>query len=180
MDVLDDLLDHDLPLVIVGTAVGECAFRRGHYYAGPGQSFWTRLAGAGLTPHVLAPQEDASLLEHGIGLTDLIKVEEESQGRRLVFDVPGLDAKLSHHRPRWVAFNGKIAATHCARWAGHRAPGLGLQDWAFAGAPVFVLPSSSGANRRRDYDGRPDRASWWNELGDLLRQDAEPAQARSA
>jgi double-stranded uracil-DNA glycosylase len=32
-----------------------------------------------------------------------------------------------------------------------------------------VLPSSSGANRRRDYDGRPSRLDWWSELADYLR-----------
>ncbi|WP_192498720.1 mismatch-specific DNA-glycosylase [Ornithinimicrobium pratense] len=180
MDVLDDLLDHDLRLVVVGTAVGDCAARRGHYYAGPGQSFWTLLARAGLTPRVLPPPDDATLVEHGIGLTDLVKIEAQSHGRQLVFDVPSLAAKLSEHRPRWVAFNGKVAATHCARWAGHRPPGLGLQDWTFAGAPVFVLPSSSGANRRRDYDGRPDRESWWEDLGTLVRKEDQPTQATSA
>lgn len=178
MDVLDDLLDHDLRLVVVATVVGDCAARRGHYYAGPGQSFWRLLAGAGLTPGVLRPQDESALLEHGIGLTDLVKIEARSHARQRVFDVPALAAKLSAHRPRWVAFNGKVAATPCAQWAGHRPPGLGPQDWTFAGARVFVLPSSSGANRRRDYDGRPDRASWWNDLGALVRRD-EPAH-RSA
>lgn len=176
MEVLDDLLHEDLRLVVVGTVVGDCAARRGHYYAGPGQSFWRLLAGAGLTPGVLRPQDESALLEHGIGLADLIKIEAESQGRQLAFGVPDLLARLSDHRPRWVAFNGKVAATPCARSAGYPPPGLGLQDWTFAGAPVFVLPSSSGANRRRDYDGRPDRASWWNDLGALVRQDDEPAQ----
>lgn len=113
----------------------------------------------------------------GIGLADLIKIEAESQGRQLAFGVRDLLARLSDHRPRRVAFNGKVAATPCARSAGYPPPGLGLQDWTFAGAPVFVLPSSSGANRRRDYDGRPDRASWWNDCGALVRQDDEPAQA---
>jgi TDG/mug DNA glycosylase family protein len=40
----------------------------------------------------------------------------------------------------------------------------GEQAWTVAGAKVFVLPSSSGANRRRDYEGRPDRLSWFVEL----------------
>lgn len=181
MDVLDDLLDDDLRLVVVGTVVGDCAARRGHHYAGPGHhSFWRLLAGAGLTPEVIAPQDESALLDHRIGLTDLVKIEAQSHGSRVVFDVPGLAAKLSAHRPRWVAFNGKVAATPCAQWLGYRRPGLGLQDWTFAGAPVFVLPSSSGANRRRDYDGRPGRLSWWHDLGDLVSQDEESERAISA
>jgi TDG/mug DNA glycosylase family protein len=35
-------------------------------------------------------------------------------------------------------------------------------------ARVFVLPSSSGANRRRSYDGRPTRVAWWSELAQQL------------
>jgi double-stranded uracil-DNA glycosylase len=29
---------------------------------------------------------------------------------------------------------------------------------------VFVLPGTSGANQRKDYDGRPNRLAWWQEL----------------
>lgn len=167
MDVLPDLLADDLRLVIAATVVGECSARRGHYYAGPGQSFYPLLAGAGLTPQVLDPRDDGLLPELGVGLTDVVALH--SDGQVLGFDVPSFAAKIGRHRPAWVAFNGKEAARVCARWAGRRAPGLGPQGWTFAGAQVYVLPSSSGANRRRNYDGRPDRASWWDELGALVR-----------
>jgi TDG/mug DNA glycosylase family protein len=167
VDVLPDLLADDLRLVITATVVGGCAARRGHYYAGPGQSFYPLLAGAGLTPEVLDPRDDGLLPELGVGLTDVVTMPPHDQG--LGFDVPTLAAKIDRYRPAWLAFNGKEAAKACARWAGQRPPGLGLQSWTFAGAPVYVLPSSSGANRRRNYDGRPDRASWWDELGALVR-----------
>lgn len=169
MDVLPDLLADDLRLVIVGTAVGECSARRGHYYAGPGQSFWRLLAGARLTPELLVPHQDAALLDHGIGLSDLVKDVAQSHDRGLAFDVPTLADKIARHRPAWLALNGKIAGEACARWVGRRRPSLGLQDWTLVDVPVLVLPSSSGANRRRDYDGRPDRAAWWDELGELVR-----------
>jgi TDG/mug DNA glycosylase family protein len=42
-------------------------------------------------------------------------------------------------------------------------------DWTIGDAEVFVLPSSSGANRRRDYDGRATRVEWWRELADYVR-----------
>lgn len=170
MDVLPDLLADDLRLVITGTAVGGCAARRGHYYAGPGQSFYQLLAGAGLTPEELDPQDDARLPELGIGLADLVKDVVQPHGRGPAFDVPALERRIARADPGWVAFNGKAAAQACARWAGHPRPQLGLQPWTLAGIPVYVLPSSSGANRRRDYDGRPDRASWWSELGELVRR----------
>ena len=36
-----------------------------------------------------------------------------------------------------------------------------------AGADVFVLPGTSGANQRHDYDGRPNRLSWWRDLATI-------------
>ena len=45
---------------------------------------------------------------------------------------------------------------------------LGAADWYLGPAQVFVLPGVSGANRRKDYDGRPDRLSWWQDLAALV------------
>ena len=45
--------------------------------------------------------------------------------------------------------------------------GSGRPAGRCAGADVFVLPGTSGANRRHDYDGRVDRLSWWQDLADL-------------
>ena len=41
-------------------------------------------------------------------------------------------------------------------------------DWYLGESQVFVLPGTSGANQRKDYDGRPDRLSWWRTLADLV------------
>ena len=43
------------------------------YYAGPGNKFWPTLFRVGLTPRQLAPAECRSLLQYGIGLTDIAK-----------------------------------------------------------------------------------------------------------
>lgn len=85
------------------------------------------------------------------------------------FDVAALVQTLGQCRPRWVAFNGKHAATVVARSLGHRPPPLGPLSWSIGGASVFVLPSSSGANQRREYDGRGTRLSWWAELAGRAR-----------
>ena len=42
-------------------------------------------------------------------------------------------------------------------------PGLGIAAWGIGRSEVFVLPGTSGANRRKDYDGRPDRLAWWRD-----------------
>ena len=52
-----------------------------------------------------------------------------------------------------------------------RRPSLGVQDWYVGPAQVFVLPGTSGANQRRDYDGRPNRLSWWRDLALICGRD---------
>jgi TDG/mug DNA glycosylase family protein len=66
-----------------------------------------------------------------------------------------------------VAFTGKGTAAYAARALGHRKPGLRVADWDVAGAEVSVLPGTSGANQRKDYDGRPNRLSWWRDLAQI-------------
>lgn len=171
MDVLPDILAPDLSVVFVGTAVGECSAARGHYYAGPGNAFWRLLHEAALTPVRLAPQDDTVLPEFGLGLTDVVKDVIRGDDRGATFDVTRLVTKIEHYRPDWVAFNGKKAAEEVARAEGQSMPGLGPLPWPVAGSRTFVLPSSSGANQRREYDGRPTRLEWWAELSDLLAQE---------
>lgn len=171
MNVLPDILAPDLSIVFCGTAVGECAAARGHYYAGPGNGFWPLLYDAGLTHRRLDPDEDATMPTYGYGLTDLVKIVARSQhhNRRLAFDVPSVVANVERYRPRWLAFTSKTAGQAAAWGLGLPAPGLGPADWRVAGSEVFVLPSPSGVNQRRDYDGRPTRVEWWAELARLVR-----------
>lgn len=166
--VLPDVLAPDLDVVFCGLAVGECAALRGHHHAGPGDSFWQLLHETGLTPRRLAPDEDDSLPTYGLGLTDVPRDLPGVDGA-LRYDVPGLVTKVSRLRPRWVALTGKGTAATVARSLGERPPGLGPVPWRLGPSDVFVLPSASGANRRRDYDGRPDRLGWWADLARLAR-----------
>ena len=168
MPVLPDILTTGLRVVFCGTAVGEQSAARGHYYAGRGNDFWRLLSDTGLTPRLLGPDEDGSLPRHGIGMTDLAKHVAQSHDRGLVYDLPALRAKLESYAPAWVAFTSKEAGRGAARALGHTPPGLGPQDWSIAATRVFVLPSPSGANRRREYDGRASRLEWWQDLADLL------------
>jgi len=164
--VLPDILAPELSVLFCGLAVGECAALRGHHHAGPGDSFWALLHGSGMTPVRLRPDEDDLLPTYGLGLTDVPRDLRTADGR-LVYDVPGLVAKADRLRPRWVALTGKGAAATVARSLGHAAPVLGRVPWGIGPAEVFVLPSPSGANRRRDYDGRLSRLDWWTELAAL-------------
>lgn len=171
MLLLPDILAPGLSVVFCGTAVGDCAALRGHYYSGRGDRFWHLLHGAGFTPQLLSAAEDATLPEYGYGLTDLVRgVARSSSGGLDSSGGPELASRLEPYAPRWVAFTGKAAGSEAAAVLGRRPPRLGRQDWTIGTASVFVLPSPSSANQRRSYDGRPTRLEWWTELAGEVAQ----------
>ena len=144
-NVLPDLIAPDLRILFSGTAVGSASARAGAYYAGPGNAFWPTLQAVGLTPRLLAPSEYRTLLDHGIGLTDVCKVASGSDREVGTdrFDVPRFLALVKANRPRIVAFNGKRSA----RVVLERRVGYGRQPEQLAGAQAWVLPSTSAAAR---------------------------------
>ncbi len=145
MRMLPDVLAPDLRVIFCGTDAGSTSAATGAYYANPGNSFWVTLHRIGLTPHVLQPDQFHTLPEHGIGLTDLVKVQAGTADQ-IAFadkDVAGLRAKLGRFQPRALAFNGKRAAQESF---GSARP-YGRQPEVIGATPVFVLPSTSGAAR---------------------------------
>ena len=143
---LPDLLLPDLRLVFVGTAASTRSAALGHYYAHPGNRFWRALHEAGITPRRYQPSEFASLLELGIGFTDLSKsgAGMDKEIAADMIDVAGFRAKIATYRPRTIAFTSKTAAS----WfygRPSRAFALGRQPRAADWPEVFVLPSPSGA-----------------------------------
>jgi TDG/mug DNA glycosylase family protein len=172
MPILPDHLAPGLRVVFCGTAVGVASAARGHYYAGPGNDFWSALEFVGLLPPGLGPTPDHRALEFRIGLTDLAKNVAASKDRGLgpSYDIEGFVAKIRRFRPVWVAFHGKTAADQVARWSGEPTPvRLGPQAWSVADAAVCVVPSMSGANRDpRRFEGKPSRQAWFAELADLV------------
>jgi double-stranded uracil-DNA glycosylase len=160
-NVLPDLIAPDLRIVFTGTAVGSASAQAGAYYAGPGNAFWPTLHTVGLTPRLLAPIEYRTLLDFGIGLTDVCKVasgSDQDVGRDR-FDVPRFLALVETNRPRIVAFNGKRSASVVLE----RPVGYGRQPEQMADAQVWVLPSTSAAAR-----GYWD-ISIWQQLADCAR-----------
>ncbi len=158
--MLPDVLAPGLRVIFCGTAAGSTSAAAGAYYANPGNSFWVTLHRIGLTPHVLRPDQFRTLLEHGIGLTDLVKVQAGTDDR-IAFagkDVVGIRARIEHYQPRALAFNGKRAAQE---FFGSARP-YGRQPEVIGSTLVFVLPSTSGAAR-----GYWDEARW-RELADVV------------
>lgn len=150
-------------VVFCGMAGAESIKTRDHYYASPGNSFWESFHLSGFSPRRLRPDEDRLVAELGHGLTDLVGHWDPAW-----VEIDALVADVERWQPEWLAFTGKGTAQWAYRALGHRGrPSLGVQDWYVGPAQVFVLPGTSGANQRKDYDGRPNRLSWWRDLAAL-------------
>ncbi len=164
---LDDLLRPGLDLVICGTAASSVSAARGQYYAGPGNRFWSVLEETGLTPRLLQPTEFRSLLQYGIGLTDVVK---NQAGTDIDIDFSGYGATLEirpkSFSPRFLCFNGKRAASEAL---GRKQVTYGMQSDKFGPTSLFVAPSTSAAARRW-WDDRP-----WEQLADFVRSSGQSA-----
>jgi len=146
MDRLPDQLQPGLRLVFVGTAASERSAATGHYYAHPGNRFWTTLFAVGLTPRLFRAQEFPALLALGIGFTDLCKsgAGMDHVALKAGVDVGGFVAKMRRYRPDTIAFTSKKAASlFYGRPTG--AIALGGQPRQDDFPTVFVLASPSGA-----------------------------------
>jgi double-stranded uracil-DNA glycosylase len=113
----------------------------------------------------LVPEDFGSVLDHGIGLTDLCKTRSGSdiEVGRGAFDVAGLATRVQANAPGVLAFNGVKAG----REALGTIVGYGPQPRAFAGVEAWVLPSTSGAANRWW------EAAWWCELAERIRCGAD-------
>lgn len=145
---LPDYLAPNLRLLFIGINPGLISAAAGHYYANPRNSFWRFLHEAGLTPALLRPEQDASMLALGYGLTDIVKRPSQgasdlssvefARGRKRLFKI------VRRYRPQTVCFNGKTA------FEGYFGKGVsadfGLQPVTLENCPVFLLPSTSPAN----------------------------------
>lgn len=145
-----DVLAHDLGVVFCGTALGRASAQAKAYYANPGNFFWKAIHGVGLTPTLIKPKDYASVLTHGIGLTDLCKT---AYGQDVdlpddAFDTDALRMKIEEYQPRFLAFTSKTGAA--AMMGNFTTAGLkyGAQDHRISTTQLWVLPSPSGQARK--------------------------------
>jgi len=119
----------------------------GHHFARPGNRFWPALHQAGFTPRRLKPAEQALLLEHGCGVTNLVSrpsaAADELTPAEFVAGRRRLTAKVRRFHPAIVAFLGVGAY---AQAFSRKNVAVGAQAERFEGAEVWVLPNPSGLN----------------------------------
>ena len=134
-------------MLFCGINPGLYSAATGFHFARPGNRFWPALHAAGFTPRLFHPSENATLLELGYGLTNLVNRAtagaDELAPAELVEGGKSLAAKIRRFRPRAVAFVG-LGAYRTA--FGRPRATLGLQPEGLEGAEVWVLPSPSGLN----------------------------------
>ena len=143
---LPDQLRPNLRLVFVGTAASTRSAELGHYYAHPGNRFWRTIHEVGITPRRYQPNEFGTLLDLGIGFTDLSKsgAGMDHQIPAQSIDVPGFKVKIENYRPKTIAFTSKKAAS-LFYGIPSAMISLGRQQADGQFPDVFVLASPSGA-----------------------------------
>jgi double-stranded uracil-DNA glycosylase len=155
-----DVLAPGLKVVFCGINPGFVSAAAGAHFANPRNDFWRLLADAGFTPTVVAPEEQFSLLELGIGLTNAAYRTTRGSGDLRRGDFAGSRERLERIVldlcPRAIAFVGKEAfrGTFRARAELGRRRGR----WATSGSssfprrrpptPPFPIPSGCAGSGR--------------------------------
>jgi double-stranded uracil-DNA glycosylase len=145
-DVLHDVLRDSLRVVLCGMAAGTASAKAKAYYAHEQNKFWKILYETGLTPSLMQPHQYRDLLQHGLGLTDLVKthfgMDHELPLSKLRLDARSrLSHSISAFRPDFLAFTSKAAGQGFL--GGKRD--YGEQAERIADTRIWILPSTSGA-----------------------------------
>jgi TDG/mug DNA glycosylase family protein len=152
--LLPDVIAPGLSVLFCGINPGLYSAAVGCHFARPGNRFWPALHRSGFTPRLFDPSEQWSLLELGLGVTNLVDratagaaeltpAELRDGGERLL-------EKVGRHRPAWVAFLGLDAYRKAF---GEKRASVGEGPPLAGGARAWVLPNPSGINAHY----QPDR-----------------------
>lgn len=165
-----DVLAPGLDVIFVGINPGRYSGATGFPFAGPSNRFWPALHASGFTDRRLKASEVGLLPEFRCGVTNLVartttRADELSRdelraGRRRV------ERKVRRYRPKVVAFVG-LGAYRIAFDKPEAT--IGPQPDTIAGAPVWVLPNTSGLNA--NYQAA-DFAAQFRDLREAVRRAA--------
>jgi double-stranded uracil-DNA glycosylase len=170
MPRLQDVLCERPRLLLVGINPGLRSAALGHHFAGKGNPFWRLLHTAGLTPRLLAPEEDQRLADHGIALTNLcprptraaaeLSPAELARGRRALL------RKCEALAPRVVGLVGVVI--YPVLFQLRVSGGPGLKPERLGESRVFVVPNPSGLNA--SFPGFAHKLVWFEKLRALVHQ----------
>ncbi|TGB09486.1 G/U mismatch-specific DNA glycosylase [Streptomyces palmae] len=145
--IVPDVVADGLRVLFCGINPGLMTAATGHHFARPGNRFWPVLHASGFTPRLFAPAEQERLLDHGLGITNVVArasaradeltEAEYREGGRLLAE------KVLRLRPRWLAVAG-ITAYRVA--FGDRHAAIGPQQRTIGDTRIWALPNPSGLN----------------------------------
>lgn len=179
-ETLPDYLAPGMRLLLVGINPSVYSVRLGRYFARKTSRFWpafsrSRLSAgvrAALGRDMLGPEDDARLLDFGIGFTDVAKVPSANAAHvtpALFAEwAPVLRRRIEQIQPHVAAFQGVTAYRAFERYGlgePKSVAGLGAQATRIAFTRLFVVPNPSPANAHV----RPaDQVAWYDRLADFV------------
>jgi len=150
---IPDLVGPGLRVLFSGINPSLYSAATGHHFARPGNRFWPALHRSGFTDRLLHPSEQWSLVEQGLGITNVVARAtaraDELAPAELVAGGEILAALVDRWRPRFLAVLG-VTAYRAA--FGRPKATMGLQPDRIADVPVWVLPNPSGLNAHYTVD----------------------------
>ncbi len=177
---MPDYLAPGLRLVFVGINPSVYAVQQGHYFARRINRFWPAFSRSRLSLPVrtalhrelLTPEDDARLLEFGIGFTDVVKRPSRNVAELKPSDyqewAPRLLARLELYRPLVACFHGVTGYGAFARYVLAEPPRryeLGEQSRRIGTTRLFVVPNPSPANA---HFTPADQVAWYDRLAEYL------------
>jgi TDG/mug DNA glycosylase family protein len=141
---LADTVGPGMRLLMCGLNPSLYAADAGVGFARPGNRFWPAALAAGIVSRDRDP--DHALWDHGVGMTDLVKRAspraDELTAAEYRAGIARLERLAAWLRPRLIVFVG------LAGWraAVDRSAAVGFQERRLGGRPVYLMPSTSGAN----------------------------------
>jgi TDG/mug DNA glycosylase family protein len=143
---LADTVGPGLRLLVCGLNPSLYAADAGVGFARPGNRFWPAALAAGIVSTDRSPEQ--ALLDHGVGMTDIVKRATVAAAELTTDEYRAGLARVG----RLVAWlrPGAVCFVGLAGWraAVDRRATAGVQPAGLGGAPVYVMPSTSGLNAR--------------------------------
>src|SRR6185312_4853968 len=109
-ETIPDLIAPGLNVLFCGINPGLYSGATGHHFARPGNRFWRTLQAAGSTDRLVRPWEERRLLEHGVGITNLVARATATAAELAPDELRAgrgrLERKVRRYRPGAVAVLG--------------------------------------------------------------------------
>ncbi len=142
-----DVIAPGLRVLFVGVNPGIRSGETHRHFAHPSSRLWTALYESGFTPQLLRPASERTLLEYGLGLTNLVDRPTRAADELTVDELrrggAQLRRKACHYSPAWVAILGVVAY----RLAFEEPDAtVGPQHRTIGSSRLWVLPGPTGRN----------------------------------